>query len=106
MAGSSVKGGNGTGTKLLAGVARVDIVRSARAARVLPETAALVPVKPQTPENIGGGSVAAAWKIQPNPPSHDFSQFKLLGQLGLQQVQDCLRGQFAVGVVRREGAGF
>jgi hypothetical protein len=106
MVGSSVKGGNGTGTELLAWVARVDIIRSARPARVLPETTPLVPVKTKTPKDIGGGTMAATRKIQPNTPPQDFSQFKLLGQLGLQQVQNGLRGQFAVGVVRPEGAGF
>ena len=75
-------------------------------ARVLPKTTALIPVKTETPKNIGGGTMAAVRKIQPNPPTHDFSQFKLLGQLGLQQVQNSLRWQFAVGVVCREGAGF
>ena len=106
MVGSGVKGGNGAGTKLLAGVAGMDVVRGARAARVLPETAPLVPVKPQTPEGICGGTVAAGGKIQPNPPAHNFRQFKLLGQLGFQQAQDSLCGQFAVGVVRGKRAGF
>ena len=103
---SGVDGEGRARTVFAARVAGMDGVRGARAARVLPETAPLVPVKPQTPEGICGGTVAAGGKIQPNPPAHNFRQFKLLGQLGLQQAQDSLCGQFAVGVVRGKRAGF
>jgi hypothetical protein len=51
---------------------------------VLPETAALIPVEAQTPEDIGGGAVATGGKIQPNPSPHNLGQFVLLGQLGFQ----------------------
>ena len=84
----------------------MDVVRSARAARVLPDASALVPVKTQTPKGIGGGAVAADGKIEPNPTANDFRQFVLSGQLGFEQVQDSLHGQFAVGAVGGEGAGF
>jgi hypothetical protein len=106
MVGSGVKGGNGTRTELLARVAGMDVVRSARAARMLPETAALIPMEAKTPKDIGGGAVGAGGKVQPNPLSDDFRQFVLGGQLGFKQSQDGLRGQFAVGGVRGKGAGF
>ena len=101
MAGSSVKGGDRTRAELLARVARMNKIGSERSARVLPETAALIPVEAQTPKNIGGGAVGAVGKIQPNPTANDFSQFVLLGQLGFQQSQNGVRRQFPVGVVRR-----
>ena len=106
MVGSGVKGGNGTGTELLARVAGMNIIRSARSARVLPKAAALIPVETKTPKNISRRTVAARRKVQPNPFPDNLGQFVLLGQLGLQQVQNGLRGQFTVGVVRGEGAGF
>ena len=84
----------------------MDGVRSARTARVLPETTALIPMEAETPERIGGGAVGAGGKLQPNPPAHNLSQFVLLRQLSFEQSQDRLRGQFAVGIVRGAGAGF
>ena len=50
--------------------------------------------------------MGAAGKIEPNPAANDFRQFILLGQLGFQEAQNSLRGQFAVAGVRGEGAGF
>jgi hypothetical protein len=73
---------------------------------VLPEATALVPVKAKTPKDIGGGAVGALGKIEPNPLSHNLGQFKLLRQLGFQETQNGLRGQFTVAGVRGEGAGF
>ena len=73
MAGSSVKGGNRTGAELLARVARMNKIRSERTARVLPETAALIPMKAQTPESLGGNGVLAGGKFQPYPLPNDFS---------------------------------
>ena len=84
----------------------MDVVGSARTARVLPETTALIPVKAQTPEGISGGTVAAVGKIQPNPTANDFSQFVLGGQLVFEQVQDFLRGQLAMDAVGGKGACF
>ena len=84
----------------------MDVVRSASPARVLPDATALIPVKTQTPKDIGGGAVGAGGKIQPNPTANDFSEFVLGGQLIFEQVQDFLRGQLAVGAVGGEGAGF
>lgn len=103
---SGVEVGGRARTVFAARVAGMDRVRGARAARVLPETATLVPVKPQTPESVGGGAVAAGGKIQPNPTANDFRQFILGGQLGFEQTQDCLQGQFTVGGMGGEGAGF
>jgi hypothetical protein len=103
---SSVKIGGGARTVFAARVARMDKVRGARTARVLPKTTALIPVKTQTPKGVRGGTVTAGGKIQPNPTANDFSQFVLGGQLGFQQVQDFLQGQFTVGGVRGEGASF
>jgi hypothetical protein len=74
---------------------------------VLPEATALIPVEAQTPKDIGGGAVGAGGKIQPNPTANDFNQFVLGGQLGFEQVQDGLSGQFPVGVVNGNAfAGF
>lgn len=84
----------------------MSVVRGTRAAGVLPQATALVPVKAQTPKGIGGGTMAAGGKIQPNPTANDFRQFVLGGQLGFEQVQDCFGGQFTVGAVGSEGAGF
>ena len=101
MVGLGVKGGNGTRTELLAGVARMNEVRSKRPARVLPEATALIPMETQTPKGISGGGVLAGGKIQPNPLTDDFSQFVLLWQLCFQQSQNGVRRQLPVGVVRR-----
>lgn len=76
------------------------VVGSAGPARVLPKAAALIPVKAEPPKDIGGGTVRLTGKIEPNPPANDFSQFKLLWQLGFQEAQNSLRGQFAIGFVR------
>ena len=106
MVGSGIKAGGRTRAILAARVAGMDVVRSASPARVLPEATALIPVKAKAPKDIGGGTVTAGGKIQPNPTSNDFSQFKLGGQLGLKQAQDRLRGQFPVGEAGGKGAGF
>ena len=103
---SGVEVGGRTRTVFAARVAGMDVIRSARPARVLPETTALIPVKAQTPEGVGGGSVAAVGEIQPNPTANDFGQFVLGGQLVFEQVQDCLCGQLAVGAVGGKGACF
>jgi hypothetical protein len=63
-------------------------------------------MKAKTPKGVGGGTVGADGKIQPNPTANDFRQFVLGGQLGFEQVQDCLGGQFTVGAVGGEGASF
>jgi len=97
---------DGTGTVFAAWVARMDKVRGASTARMLPKATALIPVETQTPKGVRGGAVAAGGKIQPYPTANDFSQFVLGGQLGFKQVQDRLRGQFAVGSVSGEGASF
>ena len=75
---------------------------------MLPETAALIPVEAKPPKDIGGGTVAAGGKVQPNPTANDFRQFVLGGQLGFEQVQDGLCGQFTVGIMGggRPFAGF
>ena len=103
---SGVEGVGGTRTVFAARVAGMDVIRSARPARVLPKTPALIPMETQTPKSVGSGTVTAGGKIQPNPTANDFSQFVLGGQLGFKQVQDCLCGQLAVRAVGGEGAGF
>jgi len=101
-----VEGEGRAGAVFAARVARMDVVRSASPARVLPEATALIPVKAQTPKDIGGGAVGVGGKIQPNPTANDFNQFVLGGQLGFEQVQDGLRGQLTIGAVRGKSAGF
>jgi len=103
---SGVGIGGGTRTIFAARVAGMDKVRSASTARVLPKATTLIPVKAQTPKDIGGGAVGVGGKIQPNPTANDFNQFVLGGQLGFKQVQDGLRGQLTVGAVRGKSAGF
>jgi hypothetical protein len=66
----------------------------------------LIPMEAQTPKSIGSGTVGTSGKIQPNPTANDFRQFVLRGELGLEQVQDCPRGQFTIGNMGDEGAGF
>jgi hypothetical protein len=63
-------------------------------------------MKAQTPKHVGGGTVTASGKIQPNPTANDFRQFVLRGKLSLKQVQDSLGGQFTIGDMGGEGAGF
>lgn len=106
MVSSGVEVGGKARTVFAARVAGMDGVRRARAARVLPETAALIPVKAQTPEGIGGGSVGADGKLQPNPPAHNLGQFVLVRQLSFEQSQNRRCGQFAVGIARGAGASF
>jgi len=103
---SGVKGQGRTGAVFAARVAGMDVVRSARPARVLPDATALIPMKAKTPKDIGGGAVGVGGKIQPNPTANDFNQFVLGGQLGFEQVQDGLRGQLTIGAVRGKSAGF
>ena len=103
---SGVEGESRARTVFAARVARMDVVRSASTARVLPDATALIPVKTQTPKGVGGGTVTAGGKIQPNPTANDFNEFVLGGQLGFEQVQDGLRGQFTVGAVRGKRACF
>ena len=50
-----------------AGFAGVRGIRRERPARVLPNAAALIPMKAQTVKRIRGGAVAGLRKIQPNP---------------------------------------
>jgi len=69
---------------------------------MLPDAAALVPMEAQTPERIRGGAMAGGGEINPNPLADNLGQFVLAGQLRLQQVQNCLRPQFAVRVVLDE----
>jgi hypothetical protein len=73
--------------------------RGTRAARVLPDAPALIPMKAQTPECVRGGAVAGLWKLQLNPLADNLGQLVLAGQLRLQQIQNRLRRQFAVRVV-------
>ena len=68
-----------------------------RAARMLPDAMALIPMKPQTPKRVGGGAMIG--KFNPNPLADNLRQFVLLRQLSPQQLQNLLRGQFAVVVV-------
>lgn len=96
MVGSGVEVGGKARTVFAARVAGVDGVRRARAARVLPEATALIPVKAQTPEGFGDGAMSPGGKLQPDPPAHNLGQFVLLGQLGLEQSQNRQCGQFAV----------
>ena len=106
MVGSGVEGGNGAGTEFFARVAGMNEIWRGEAARMLPKTATLIPVKAKTPKGIGGGRVLTGREVEPYPTANDFRQFVLLGQLGLQQAQDRLRGQFAVGRMNGEGANF
>lgn len=101
-----VEGGGETGAVFAARVAGMDVVGSARPAWVLPEAAALIPMKTKTPKDIGGGAVRLAGKIEPNPAANDFSEFILGGKLGFQQVQDFLQRQFPIRSMGGEGAGF
>ena len=56
-------------------------------------------MEPQTVKGIGGGAVTGFGKFQPYPFAYDFRQFVLVRQFSFEQVQNGLRGQFAVGVV-------
>ena len=103
---SGVEGGDGTGTVFAARVARMDVEKVAKTARVLPKTAALVPMKAKTPKGIGGGAVGTDRKIEPNPAANDFRQFVLGGQLGFEEGQNGLRRQFPICRMIGEGASF
>ena len=63
------------------------------AARVLPNTAPLIPVKAQRPKHLRQHWFPCWGNIEPNPFADDFGQFVLLGQLCPQEIQDCFRGQ-------------
>src|ERR1019366_2738701 len=82
-----------------AGFAGVRRVRRKCATRVLPDATALIPMKAQTVKGVCGGAVAGLWKIQPNPFADNLGKLVLAWQFPLQQSQNLLRGQFAVGVV-------
>lgn len=60
------------------GFAGVRGVRRKRAARVLPETAALIPMKAQTPKRVRRRAVTGLRKIKPDPFSDNLGQFVLL----------------------------
>lgn len=99
MVGSGVEVGGKARTVFAAWVAGMDGVRRARAARVLPETAALIPVKAQPPKRVRRRAVTGLRKIKPDPFPDNFGQFVLLRQLRPQKGQDCLRGKLPVRVV-------
>ncbi len=99
MVGSGVEVGGKARTVFAARVAGVDGVRSTRAARVLPETAALIPMKTQTPKRVRRRAVTGLRKIKPDPFPDNLGQFVLLWQLRPQKGQDFLRGKLPVRVV-------
>jgi len=70
-----------------------------RSARVLPDATALIPMETQVPKGIRGGAMAGGGKFQPNPFAYHLGQLVLAWQLCLQQLQNLLRRQLAVGVV-------
>src|SRR5450631_2413180 len=70
-----------------------------RTARMLPDATALIPMETQTPKGAGNGAVAGGGKCQPNPFADNLREFVLLRQSRPQEIQDLLRGQFAVVVV-------
>ncbi len=71
--------------------------RRTRSARVLPDAAALIPMESETPKRIGHRALIG--EFEPNPFPDNLGQFILLRQLCPQQLQDPLRGQFAVVIV-------
>ena len=80
-------------------------VRRTRAAGVLPDAAPLIPMEAQTVKGIGRRPVAGLGKLQPNPSADNFGQLVLVRQFFLEQIQNFLRGQFAVVIVFRHPRG-
>ena len=68
-------------------------------ARVLPDATLVIPMEAQMVKGINGGAAGGLRKIQPNPFADKLGQFVLLPQRGFQEIQNFLRGQFAVGIV-------
>jgi len=54
-----------------------------RAARVLPDAAALIPMEAETVKSICGGAVAGGGKLQPNPFADNLGEFVLARKLRL-----------------------
>jgi len=69
------------------------------AARMLPDTAPLVPMETQSPKHTGQTGLAGGRNIQPNPFADDLGQFILARQLRPQAIQYLFRGQATVGAM-------
>ena len=67
-----------------------------RAARVLPDLAAVVPMKPEFRQSGGDLVRLLAVKLNPNPLAHNFRQFPKLRCLPAHKVQQRFRSQCPV----------
>ena len=80
------------------------------AARMLPDTAPLIPMETQSPKQTGQSGLAGWRNVEPNPFADDLGQFVLVWQSCSQVVQNFLGGQPAVGAmpdkIRLRLAGF
>ena len=80
--------GGKIGAILGARVGGVTAERVETAAGMLPDAAALVPMKAQRPEQPCQTGLASGRDIQPNPFADDFGQFVLPRQQSPQAIQD------------------
>ena len=65
-------------------------------ARVLPDGAAVVPVKAKRPEHFGQSGFALGRDIEPDPFADNLGKCVLLGQFRSQKAQNLFRGLCAV----------
>ena len=69
------------------------------AARMLPDTAPLIPMETQSPKRLCQHRLPCWRNIEPNPFADDLGQFVLARQLRPQAIQDLFRGQPAIGAM-------
>ena len=69
------------------------------AARMLPDTAPTIPMEAQCPKQRGQIRLSARRYVQPNPVADDLGNLVLPRQSCPQVIQDCFRGQFAIGTM-------
>ena len=96
MASDGLNIGREIGAILDARVGRMTAGRVEPAARVLPDSAAVIPMKAENPKDFRQSGFARRGYVQPNPFANDLGQFVKLGQFCPQVIQDGLGVQTAI----------
>ena len=96
---SGLQVGGKIGAILVARVGGMDAERVELAARMLPDTAPLIPVEAQSPKQTGQIRLPRWRDIEPNPFADNLGDFVLPRQSCPQIVQNRFGGQATVGLM-------